>query len=25
MTPTALTESTCFDVTIEGGVAHIQM
>ena len=25
MTPTALPESTCFDVTIEGGVAHIQM
>jgi len=25
MTPTALTESTCFDVTIKGGVAHIQM
>jgi enoyl-CoA hydratase len=25
MTPTALPESTCFDVTLEGGVAHIQM
>ena len=25
MTPTALPETTCFDVTIEGGVAHIQM